>query len=211
MKALRIFAGTLAFLFALVISLFILEDTLQYWSFEPGIAFLKVKENAVRNFGWLYLPSFYIHIGASPLVALLGLLQIWGWLRRKLPLLHRWAGRGYVVLVLFLAAPAGLGIAWFATGGLAGIICFVLLASIWWYTTWRGWRAIVQGDQASHRRWMERSFALTAAAIMLRFYLALAHNLFHENSDQVYVILAWASWVGNLGVVEMVRAISNEQ
>lgn len=202
MKILRTGLGVIALLFALMITLFILADTLKYWDFEIPKGFLNLKSYALAHFGWLYLPAFYVHISCATLVALVGMFQFWGWLRRKAAAVHRWAGRVYVVVVLFLAAPSGFAMAWFSDGGIAGVLCFLCLAGLWWFTTWKAWRTIRAGDVAAHRRWMIRSYTLTAAAILLRFMIATVINLGLERTDELYALLAWASWLPGLLIVE---------
>ena len=203
MKALRITAGLLAFLFGLMLVIFIGKDLLQHRTFDMDIGFLALRQEVISQLGWLYLPAFYVHITSATLVAFLGLFQFSRWLRQKAPGLHRGIGKGYVLLTLALAAPSGFVMAWFATGGFWGILCFLLLAVGWWTFTFLAWRKVVRGDLNAHRKWMIRSYALTVAALLLRFYLALSSNLMQDHGPDVYVLLAWASWVPNLIVVEV--------
>jgi hypothetical protein len=53
-----------------------------------------------------------------------------------------------------------------------------------------------------HRRWMIRSFALTAAAITLRMYLPLVF-VFHWPFSIAYPAIAWLCWIPNVVAVEM--------
>jgi uncharacterized membrane protein len=50
---------------------------------------------------------------------------------------------------------------------------FLTLGAAWIVTTGLAVRFILRGDGLQHRRWMPRSYALTAAAITLRIYLPL--------------------------------------
>ena len=47
---------------------------------------------------------------------------------------------------------------------------------------------------AEHRRWMLRSFVLTAAGITLRLQIGIG-NAFEVPIDQYYTSLAWTSWL----------------
>jgi hypothetical protein len=57
-----------------------------------------------------------------------------------------------------------------------------------------------------HGEWMLRSYALTLSAIMLRSY-ALLFDVLHIDMHprNVYITIAWLSWVPNLLVAEVLR------
>lgn len=58
-----------------------------------------------------------------------------------------------------------------------------------------------RGEVAAHRRWMVRNFALTLAAVTLRFYIpgSLMAGIEFETA---YAYIAWLCWVPNLVVAE---------
>jgi len=60
----------------------------------------------------------------------------------------------------------------------------------------------LRGDAITHRRWMIRSYALTAAAITLRIYLPLSF-VFHVPFSIGYPAIAWLCWIPNLRAVEV--------
>lgn len=144
--------------------------------------------------------AVHLHIVTAS-VALLALpWQLMPAIRRRLPRLHRWIGRCYVVA----AVPAGLsGVAAGVTtsGGLAAGLGFVLLGCLWTFCTLAMYRAARRRQFAAHRRWAVRSFALAFAAVTLRSLLpvALATGLSFEQS---YAVIAWLSWIPNLAVAE---------
>jgi len=76
-----------------------------------------------------------------------------------------------------------------------------MLAALWIGATLLAWRSIRARDQAAHRRWMTRSYALTLAAVTLRVYLPLSQLAGMPFAD-AYQIVAWTCWVPNLVVVE---------
>ncbi len=80
---------------------------------------------------------------------------------------------------------------WVAAAG------FLALGAGWIVTTGMAVRLILRGDAQGHRRWMIRSFALTAAAITLRMYLPLIF-VFHLPFSVGYPAIAWLCWVPNL-------------
>ena len=60
-----------------------------------------------------------------------------------------------------------------------------------------------------HRRWMIRSYALTAAAITLRLYLPLLSHL-GIPFDMSYPVVAWLCWVPNLLFAEWLCRRGND-
>jgi hypothetical protein len=85
---------------------------------------------------------------------------------------------------------------WIASAG------FLTLGAAWIVAAGLAVRLILQGDSNGHRRWMIRSFALTAAAITLRMYLP-AVFVFHWRFSIGYPAIAWHCWVPNLIAAEI--------
>jgi len=85
---------------------------------------------------------------------------------------------------------------WIASAG------FLALGAGWIVATGLAVRFILRGDANRHRRWMIRSFALTAAAITLRIYLPLVF-VFHWNFSVAYPAIAWLCWVPNAIAAEV--------
>lgn len=72
---------------------------------------------------------------------------------------------------------------------------------LWIATTAQAVRLAMARRFIEHRRWMERSYALTFAAVTLRLYLPF---FFLGGMDyaQASIWLAWIAWVPNLLLVE---------
>jgi uncharacterized membrane protein len=108
---------------------------------------------------------------------------------------HRLLGWIYCGAVL-LGWSASLWIAphsqtgWMASSG------FLALGAFWIVTTGLAVRCILRADALRHRRWMIRSYALTAAAITLRMYLPLIF-VFHWSFSVAYPAIAWLCWIPN--------------
>ncbi|MFT4166916.1 MAG: DUF2306 domain-containing protein [Microlunatus sp.] len=141
-----------------------------------------------------------IHIVASGLALLSGPFQFARGLRTRLPMVHRWLGRTYVVSCL-VGGVSGGAIALFSTSGLIAGFGFLCLAICWVGATLMGFAAIRGGDVGRHRRWMIRSFALTYAAVMLRIYLPIAMELGMQFAH-AYPAIAWLCWLPNLVVAQ---------
>jgi uncharacterized membrane protein len=109
---------------------------------------------------------------------------------------HRRLGLAYVAAAL-ASGLAGLGMAVWSGGGVAGHLGFALLAVLWLASTALGWRRIRRRDIAGHRRSMVVSYALACAAITLRIELPLL-VLATGSFALAYPIVAWACWLPNL-------------
>ena len=89
--------------FAFILILILCLGTLQYLSFKPDIAFLKLKQFAVKT--GFYLPAFYAHIFGAATILIAGFLQFSKRVNTNRKL-HRILGKIYVFGVLFLLLPA---------------------------------------------------------------------------------------------------------
>jgi uncharacterized membrane protein len=115
---------------------------------------------------------------------------------------HRLLGWIYCGAVL-LGWCASLWIAPHAETGLIASAGFLTLGAAWILATGVAVRLIVRGDALRHRRWMIRSYALTAAAITLRMYLPLVVFVFHWPFSVAYPAIAWLCWIPNAVAAEI--------
>lgn len=114
---------------------------------------------------------------------------------------HRWLGRVYLLGVL-VAAATGVPMALRAEGGWPAQLSFLLLDLAWLVTAALAWRTAVTRRFAAHRRWMERNYALTYSAVILRLVLnGLEAAGFGFNL--IYPVASW-SWVSTLACAELV-------
>jgi uncharacterized membrane protein len=113
---------------------------------------------------------------------------------------HRLLGGIYCGAVL-LGWCASLWIAphsqtgWIASSG------FLALGAAWMVATGLAVRFILRGEAIRHRRWMIRSYALTAA-VTLRIYQPLVFA-FHWPFSIAYPAIAWLCWVPNALAAEV--------
>lgn len=175
--------------------------TLNYIPFGTNVAFLQIKQTEVTEIP-SYIVFFYLHVYSAIFVLLAGFTQFISPILRNYPKIHRRFGRVYVFTILFLAAPSGLFIGYFANGGLFSRISFILLAILWFYFTLKGLLHIKSGKIELHKAFMFRSFALTFSAITLRFWKVIIVFLFHPAPMDVYQIIAWLGWIPNLLIIE---------
>jgi len=150
-----------------------------------------------------YLLAFYLHISLGGLALLSGFSQFFSRWRRNWPGLHRALGKIYVLSVL-ISGTAGLGIAFFASGGLMATLGFGGLAISWLFTSIQAYIAARRRQFDRHQRWMIRSYALCFAAVTLRIYLPLAVGWAGLEFIPAYLAISWLCWVPNLLVAEFV-------
>ncbi len=171
----------------------------------PGIYFV-----ADRKFGLLsskpeillqhmvWNIGFYTHILAGGVALLIGWAQFSLKFRQKYLTLHRKAGILYV-LAAVLSSIAGIGIGFFATGGLISAAGFIFLGVIWFYTTVQAFLAIKNKNTVRHEMMMVYGYAACFAAVTLRIWLPLLILGFGDFLP-AYQLVAWLSWVPNLFV-----------
>ncbi len=146
--------------------------------------------------------GIYTHVFASVTALALGPWQFSERIRRAVPQLHRWMGRVYLAVGVGIGGLSGLYMATHAYGGLFAKLGFGSLAVAWMFTGLRAFQCIRRGDVSEHRKWMNRNFSLTLAAVTLRLYLP-ASMIAGVPFGVSYPIIAWAAWLPNLLVAEL--------
>ena len=194
-----IWSATILF-FTYIMALIILPYTTWKWDVD----FLLTKQMIVHldYYRW----SFYGHIFSSIFILGSGAFLFSKTIMRQWPNVHRFFGRTYVGLVLLVSAPTGLVMAFYANGGWPAKTSFILLAPLWWYMTWKGFRTAKNQQFGEHKKWMMRSYALSLSAVSLRIYQMILSAFFMIDPVVQYISVSWAAWTGNLIVVEMILA-----
>jgi uncharacterized membrane protein len=180
-----------------------------YLGLDPAQARLAVPEDVP----WFY-PALVAHIGFGSIALLTASLQVWPWLRRTHPAVHRWSGRAYLALGVLPGGVAVLAVAPFAqTGGATGQVANTMLALLWLGTAVAGYRAARARRFDQHREWMVRSVALTFSIVANRPWSMLCIAVFAPEVmsggpvdpaalAQAVGVSMWLSWVVNLLVAE---------
>jgi hypothetical protein len=171
-----------------------------YTAMERNIDFLQTKQRVYHIDYWRI--SFYAHVFTSIFVLPAGFTQFNKAFFRKR--YHRWLGMVYVATVLLIGAPTGFMMALHANGGLGAKASFVLLSLLWFTTTLLALIQVKKKNFEDHGEWMVYSYALALSAITFRL-LALAFDLLKVEArpQEVYVAIAWLSWVPNLVIAEI--------
>lgn len=180
--------------------------SLPYTEIKPNIDFLLTKQTVYYNKPWRF--SFYTHVYTSILVLVAGFTQFSPWVLKQHVKWHRLIGWIYLVTVLVISGPAAFVMSLKANGGLPARASFTLLSIVWYVSTLMALIRARQHRYESHARWMIRSYALTLSAITLRIY-AYGFDTLHINIPprDVYITIAWLSWVPNLIVAEVINHV----
>jgi uncharacterized membrane protein len=142
-----------------------------------------------------------LHASCAGVALLVGPFQIAEWFRLRRRRLHRALGWIYVVAVA-LGAVSAVVLAPHADFGPIAGLGFFTLAVVWLIATGIALRMAIQHRFKDHRRWMLRSYALTAAAITLRILMPAAAVMGLPVGPS-YRAIAWMCWLINLGLVEV--------
>jgi hypothetical protein len=178
-------------MFTKIYPYFLPEHPLMFWSTKTDA----VNANAV--FHW----SFYIHIVSSFVVMLAGMLSFIPvkFIQKR----HGLCGKIYVLGILVLAAPSGLGLALFANGGLVAKVGFTLQCIVWFLITLKAFLLAKSKKFQEHVSWTLRSYAVTLAAMSLRLSSYLMYYFLHTKPIETYLTVVWTSWVLNLILIEI--------
>lgn len=174
------------------------ELSVPYLEMKRDVDFLKYKYNVYHIDYWRI--GFYAHVFTSVFVLLAGATQFSRYLIFKQPRLHRWIGKSYIWLVLFVSGPGAMAMAIHANGGFPARSSFVLQTLMWFIFTGAAWYYAVKKKFVKHAEAMLLSYSLTFAAVTLRT-LKIAFTLLEVKFTRpmdAYITVAWLSWVPNM-------------
>ncbi|KAH7127519.1 hypothetical protein EDB81DRAFT_809444 [Dactylonectria macrodidyma] len=140
------------------------------------------------------------HIVGGLTAIALGPFQFLAGIRRRVPKVHRWIGRVYMAGII-LGGINTLHVSFTSICRPLGQYAFAFLGIIWMGTAAQGMYTIWAGEVLQHRDWMARNFALTYAAVMLRWQLPLFIAMGME-TEPALTLTGFTSWIPNLLFVE---------
>jgi uncharacterized membrane protein YozB (DUF420 family) len=152
----RIALGLVAVLFAASLILV----WVFFRAYSPSTARLSLKAHP-----W-YFPVLMLHVVGASVASATCVLQVWPWLRRRHPRVHRASGRIYVLAGVYPAGIASLLLLAFWPEYPINWFSDLLATVVWLATTTVGFMLARKRWLVDHRRWMLRSFALTFSFIM---------------------------------------------
>lgn len=174
--------------------------TLQYIPIKFDVAFLNLKEEIAYPH---YQVAFFSHVYTSIIVLITGITQFSKSIRTYFPQIHKSLGKLYVFLVLIIASPSGLIMAYYANGGIFSKISFSIQAILWFFFTFKAYGFIKNRDWENHHKFMVRSYALTLSAISLRLFKWMIVSIFETPPMDTYKIVSWLGWLTNILLVEV--------
>jgi len=150
---------------------------------------------------WLYV--LYAHAATAVIALIAGPFQVFRKPSAAGVRQHRLLGYVYAFSVT-LSGLVSVYLSFFTTGGWISGIGLLVLDVLWVSSTWIGVGKIAAKNLKAHKRWMLRSYALTFAAVTLRLLLVPLEMVTGGRVELSFRIVAWASWLINLLVVELV-------
>ncbi len=118
------------------------------------------------------------------------------------PRLHRWLGRVTAAAVLLALVPSGLYLSWFAKGGLASTVGFMLSGAIVAVAMIQGVRTAWARRFVEHRRWVLHVLAQLSVAVTSRAML-FAFDAAGVDEQLAYLVSLWLPVVASFGLVEL--------
>jgi len=200
-KLLRYSFKIACYLALLYFSYLMLLITLQYIPVKFDVAFLNVKQVEIEK--RYYQIAFFSHVYTSFFVLISGIVQFSKSVRNRFRTFHRFIGKLYILLIIFVASPSGLIMALHANGGILSKLSFSIQALLWFWFTYRAYIFAKNKDWVKHRKFMFRSYALTLSAISLRLFKWIIVSTITLPPMDTYKIVSWLGWIVNLAIVEL--------
>lgn len=157
---------------------------------------------------------FAAHVLLASVVTLCGLMQLLPALRRKWPRLHRWSGRTFMVIALFMAL-SGVWLAVVRGTYLSVISAVAILINAVLILVFAvlAWRHAVKRRFEQHRRWAMRTFMVVSGVWFLRVGImgwVLINKgpagMTKDMSGPVDIVMTFGSYLIPLAILELYEA-----
>ncbi|MBB4932107.1 putative membrane protein [Lipingzhangella halophila] len=193
---------------AAIILAFLLFAVPPYLTFDPAQSRMELREGSA-----LHMPALSVHVIFGSIALVTCCLQIWPWLRRSYPAVHRTSGRIYVASVV-PTTLFGFIITYLSVHGMSMKAATFTMEALWLVFTLVGFRMARARRFGEHRKWMIRSFALVLAIVTERAWLGVFMLIATPRLDTEYggdhdlmMRVAggtsfWVAWVVNLLIAE---------
>jgi hypothetical protein len=178
----------------------IVWNSLDFYTLNQTSGFLAEKTEALQNPIWT--ASFIIHITFGIPCLILPIAQFSKRVLVNNPQIHISLGKAYAYTSLFIVAPTGMYMSFWAKEGFWAGLGFFFTGVALSVTTLRGLQTFRNGNIQGHVEWMTRSYAVATSAITFR----LIHFFFHEINLVYhfnYVLSVWLSLFINLLLAEI--------
>jgi hypothetical protein len=182
---------------AVIVVAFLLYIWPPYFGLDPNQSLIPIRSDSPQHY-----PLLVLHIAFGSVALLTVCLQLWPWLRRHHPAVHRWSGRTYVFAG---AIPAGLTAMLITPLSPAPTLGTTLGGVLWLITTTVGFVRARQRRYRAHRRWMLYSFAFAINIVWGRVFGVVFTELGVTDPAlwaQIGLTAPWLGWVINLFLVQ---------
>jgi hypothetical protein len=200
-RSVKVFFQMLFWVPVVGLSLLLVYNTLPYFSFNRDFAFIEERSFLFKS--GFYSACFYAHIFAGSVCIITALIQFSRYILKKSKAIHRWSGKLYVAVVLFLGAPTGLFMSFFAKGSFWERSLFMFMATWWFITTLNGLNKIHKKNVIGHKIWMMRSYSMAMTAVTFRVYHIVFYLLGWGHLEN-YELSLWISVIGNMLFAEWI-------
>ena len=200
-RSVKVFFQMLFWTPVISLSLLLVYNTLPYFSFSKSFSFIEERSFLFQS--KFYSTCFYTHILAGSICITTALIQFSRYILKKSKAIHRWSGNLYVFVVLFLGAPTGLYMSFFAKGSFWERMLFIFMAGCWFFTTLNGLTAIHKKNILAHKIWMIRSYAMAMTAVTFRVYHIFFFLMDWDHLEN-YELSLWISVIGNMLFAEWI-------
>jgi uncharacterized membrane protein len=209
LKILKIILAVLLFAALSYFTWLMIQSTLPYFSMESDVRFLRIKNRVTPDGSFNYLENpvrywaFYLHVFTSCVLLFAGFTQFSKKILKQIPLVHRFAGWIYIVVLILISGPSGFIMGIYANGGTYSVIAFLMLSAIWIFSTSMALYTVYKKNYKAHRNWMIISYALTLSALTLRAWSYFIKNHWIDLGFEairpmdIYRVVAWLGWVPN--------------
>jgi uncharacterized membrane protein len=185
----------------LVVGVFLAYILPPYLGLDPS----KARNILVKSIP-LHYPLIITHVFTASTAMVAACMQVWPWLRRRYPAVHRLTGRVYVfvgVIPTTIVAMILMSIRNRRDGEIqVGSIALYITAGVWLLVTVLGWVRARQRRWAEHRRWMIYSFALSLTNIWSRPIYNILAQIPGANLNLYFETVAWLPWIVHLIVAQ---------
>ncbi|MEU3455885.1 DUF2306 domain-containing protein [Micromonospora sp. NPDC006766] len=172
----------------------------RYLSLDPSQSRSGLDPSVPAHFGLLVA-----HVVTGNVAMVTVLLQLWPWLRRNHPGVHRNSGRVYILAGALPAAGLGLFALIPLRPDQTGSVGLGAMGVLWIVTTIVGWRMAIRHRYAEHQRWMLYSFALALGTTWGRIIVVVltAFPNLPVNFSVLVEVNNWLGWMVNLLIAHL--------
>ena len=162
--------------------------------------FLSMKQNELFNKS-LWFMMIRVHIVLAVIALITGPIALSKKIRVKSLFMHRWMGRIYVGSIVLNYIPS-FYVSFYATGGILSTIGFIILNTLWLFSTLKGLWLGKAKKMVLHSRWMIRSYALSLANMTIYILVTIFNKVLDLEYEVSYMLAVWLCSILNLTLAE---------